>query len=68
MHVWPRYVACYRSLSDNIAHERTNRGKALGGSSAINFMAYMTPPADDLNGEIFLQSTDNQELTPPNAT
>ena len=27
-----------------------NRGRGLGGSSAINFMVYTRPPADEIDG------------------
>ena len=30
---------------------RWNRGKVLGGSSAINFLCWTKPPAEEVNGE-----------------
>ena len=33
--------------------ELRHRGKGIGGSSAVNFMVYMTPCADDLNGMLY---------------
>lgn len=49
---WFRYAqpSNSRAIFDSDQYEIFS-GKGLGGSSAINFMCYMRPPAEDINGK-----------------
>ncbi|KAJ7139327.1 alcohol oxidase [Mycena epipterygia] len=48
----PNYDWAFQTVSQPLCHERVltfNRGKCLGGSSAINFFQYHRPPKSDID-------------------
>lgn len=49
--VWARYA--WFTSSWYYIKERVSRGRGLGGSTAINFMAYSKPPAEEVDGNFY---------------